>query len=194
MTRFAWFPIAVAALGGVTFAAPPTEEAVQGLYDGTATGEQGVRKFEARVVACGRGTYHVFLRQPGPGDVAKVELEGKVDKDVLRFTGKEGKVEWQATFADGKIQGSCGPKGKLELKRIQRPSPTLGAKPPAGAIVLLDGKNFDEVTKNPTSPPWKIVDGDALEYEMFITPKGGAEEKMMEMTVSRVRQKARKAA
>lgn len=40
----------------------------------------------------------------------------------------------------------------------------------------------------------RIVDGDALEYEMFVTPEGGAEEKMMEMTVTRVRQEARKAA
>ncbi|MEW6533203.1 MAG: DUF1579 domain-containing protein [Thermodesulfobacteriota bacterium] len=33
----------------------------------------------------------------------------------------------------------------------------------------------------------RIVDDNTMEYEMFITPKGGKEEKMMEMTVSRKR-------
>lgn len=31
----------------------------------------------------------------------------------------------------------------------------------------------------------KIVDDSTVEYEMFLTPKGGREEKMMEMTISR---------
>jgi hypothetical protein len=30
-----------------------------------------------------------------------------------------------------------------------------------------------------------IVDDDTMEYEMFITPEGGDEEKMMEMSVTR---------
>jgi hypothetical protein len=172
MNRHAWLLIGSMAVCGVALAAPPTEEVVQGLYEGTVSGDPGPRKFEARVVACGRGTYRIFLRQVGPGDVTKLELEGKADGDVLRFTGKLGNVEWNATFADGAIKGTCGPQGRLELKRVQRPSPTLGAKPPAGAVVLLDGKTFDEVTKNPTSPPWKIVDGDAVEV-----PKGGMNSK-----------------
>ncbi|MDY0281932.1 MAG: DUF1579 domain-containing protein [Salinivirgaceae bacterium] len=33
----------------------------------------------------------------------------------------------------------------------------------------------------------RIVDDNTLEYEMYVTPKGGKEEKMMEMTVTRKR-------
>ena len=40
----------------------------------------------------------------------------------------------------------------------------------------------------------RIKDDNTLEYEMFITPKGGKEEKMMEMTASRREAVARKAA
>jgi hypothetical protein len=33
----------------------------------------------------------------------------------------------------------------------------------------------------------RIVNDNTLEYEMYLTPKGGKEEKMMEMTVTRKR-------
>lgn len=49
--------------------------------------------------------------------------------------------------------------------------------------------SYDDPVKGPAV--WRsvtrIVDEDTLEYEMFLTPKGGKEEKMMEMTVSRKR-------
>ncbi len=40
----------------------------------------------------------------------------------------------------------------------------------------------------------RIKDDNTLEFQMFLTPKGGKEEKMMEMTVSRKKAEARKAA
>ena len=33
----------------------------------------------------------------------------------------------------------------------------------------------------------RIVDDNKLEYEMYLTPRGGKEEKMMEMTMSRAK-------
>ena len=57
------------------------------------------------------------------------------------------------------------------MKRVVRQSPTLGLKPPAGAIVLLDGKSFDEVTKG-GQQEWKLVGDGAIQV-----PKGGMNSK-----------------
>jgi len=47
--------------------------------------------------------------------------------------------------------------------------------------------SYDDPVKGPAV--WRSVtrikDDNTLEFEMFITPKGGKKEKMMEMTVSR---------
>jgi hypothetical protein len=56
--------------------------------------------------------------------------------------------------------------------------------------------SYDDPVKG--SAVWRSVtrirDDNTLEFEMFITPKGGKEEKMMEMTVARKEAVARKAA
>ncbi len=56
--------------------------------------------------------------------------------------------------------------------------------------------SYDDPVKGPAV--WRSVtrikDDNTLEFEMFITPKGGKEEKMMEMTVSRKEAVAYKAA
>ncbi len=56
--------------------------------------------------------------------------------------------------------------------------------------------SYDDPVRGPAV--WRSVtrikDDNTLEFEMFITPKGGKEEKMMEMTVSRKEAVARKAA
>lgn len=73
------------------------------------------------------------------------EGEGRILDGVLRFSG-EG---WNVTVQDGVMTGSTtaiGGDGKevsFELKRVVRLSPTLGLEPPAGAVVLFDGSDFD---------------------------------------------------
>ena len=62
-----------------------------------------------------------------------------------------------------------------------------------------DGKTITQVSSydDPVRGPvlWRsvtrIVDDNTLEYEMYITPKGGKEEKEMEMTVSRKHSRAK---
>ena len=174
------FVCLVACVGSVAsaWAAAPPEAAVQGLYEGVSKNIKGQQKLEARVVALGRGTYKVFIRQfGGEGKVVKVELDGKADGNVVRFKGTAGGAGWNASYADGgAILGTGGQGATLELKRREAQPPTLGAKPPEGAIVLLDGKNFAQLTKRPprsgTEEPWKLVDGGGIEV-----PKGGMNSK-----------------
>lgn len=169
-----WVLLLVACLGwaGAALAGAPPPETIQGLYEGACKDAKGECKLEARVVACGHATYKVFVRQMvGEKSAARIELDGKSDEKAVRFTGSKDKVEWIASYADGAIKGTCGQGATLELKRVVRPSPTLGEKPPQGAIVLLDGKNFDEVTKKPAAS-WKLTGDGAVHV-----PKGGMNSK-----------------
>jgi len=154
------------AVAGFAMAAAAPEQ-VQGLYEGACKIAGVQQNLEARVVALKDG-YKVLIRQAGAdGKVAKVELKGTAEK----LEGQAGNVAWTGSYADGAIKGTCGD-GTFQIAKVQRKSPTLGAKPPAGAIVLLDGKNFDELTKGKlkdgSEQQWKITEDGAIEV-----PKGG---------------------
>jgi len=173
MSRAASLFLGCVAISGACFAAVPSESVVQGFYEGVCRSDQGEKEFEARVVASGPGTYLVFVRQPlGDGKVAKFELDGKREGDAVRFVGKGESAAWAASYADGAIKGTCGPGTTLEMKGAVLRSPTFDAKPPQGAIVLLDGKNFDELVKgrlrDGAEQPWKLAEDGAIEV-----PKGG---------------------
>ena len=67
------------------------------------------------------------------------------------------KGDFRGQIADGKMT-LTDPDGaaKTELKRIERRSPTLGAKPPAGATVLFDGTSADKF-QNGELTQWKTL-------------------------------------
>jgi len=101
---------------------------LQGEYAGEGLG--------ANIVALGDGNFRLVTFKgglPGAGwDVsAKTEAEAKRDGDVVRFKDL------------AELKGGVLTIGATSLKRIERHSPTEGAKPPAGAIILLDGSNAD---------------------------------------------------
>ena len=68
--------------------------------------------------------------------------------------------------------------------------------PSADGKTITQESSYDDPVKGPTI--WRSVtrikDDNTLEYEMFLTPKGGKEEKVMEMTVTRKEALAKKAA
>ena len=76
-----------------------------------------------------------------------------------RTTGRyssAARSDWKGTINQGGALKLASEKveAKAELKRVERKSPTLGQKPPAGSIVLLpfeEGKptNLDQWAKNP---------------------------------------------
>ncbi len=176
MHRLTAIGVACLGLAGAAFAAAPAEETVQGLYEGAVKAATGEQKFEARVVACGKGALKVFIRQTAPdGKVTKIELDGKIEGDAVKFAGKAGDAEWAATYADGTIKGTAGA-GTVEMKKVVRESPAMGAKPPAGAVILLGDKNFDGMVKKAgkdgKEPEWKVFDDGGV-----LIPKGGMNSK-----------------
>ena len=151
-------------------AAPPEAE-VQGFYEGAL--KDG--KFEARVIAMGKDAFKIYLRQDlGGGKVGKVELDGKVEGDAVTFKNKGGDVEWTGTYGAGAIKGAAGG-AAYEMKRVERKSPSMGKKPPQGAIVILDGKNWDQISPTRTAEEWKagedgsiqITKGDVRSKQQF---------------------------
>jgi hypothetical protein len=162
---------------GLVCAGVPPVESVQGLYEGSAKIAGYDHKIEARLVACGHGAYKLFVRQSlAGGKIAKAELDSKTSGDPLQFSGSAHGTEWSASYADGALKGAVGKDGTWEVRRVVHRLPTLGAKPPAGAIVLLDGKNFEEVTnlplRNGSPQKWKHTEDGAIEV-----PNGGMNSK-----------------
>lgn len=114
--------------------------------------------FVAEVIAMGKGQYQVNLRPAFMEQGEQAVLTGKeVEKDKrVEFSAEFGKTgshntqdtRWTAELSAQKLTGTVAMVGKdksgtFELARVARLSPTLGAKPPAGAVVLLGADTKD---------------------------------------------------
>ena len=116
-----------------------------------------------QVVALGKERYHAtFLPAFDKRTTAIAGLEGVRDGETVIFTGW-GDVsdycgpDWSGAIENGKFTGSVPARegGTFELRKMVRVSPTLGEKAPAGAVVVFDGKNFDELGTPPPRAPKK---------------------------------------
>src|SRR4051812_24331040 len=139
-------------------AVAPPEAEVQGLYEGTLRDA----KVEARVVALGKDAYKIYVCQNPANGKNTAELDGKADGDTVVFKSKGGDVEWTATYAPGVIRGSAGVVA-FEFKHVQRKPPSMGKPAPEGAVVLLDGKKFDELSKGKNEEDWKPADDGSIQ-------------------------------
>ena len=126
---------------------------LQGEYSGELAG----KKTGVHLVAEGGGKFAAVLY---PGGLPGAGFSG--DKTSrLKGTAAQGKLQLPAlegTLSPGKITFPNG-----TLSKIERESPTVGAKPPAGATVLFDGKSLEALTNG-------RLDGDTL--MQGITTKG----------------------
>jgi len=119
----------------------PADYRYQGEYEGTV----GRQKWGAQVVALGDGRFKAVLLAgglPGAGHDGKTrrEIPGQLAGAKAVFDA-EG---WTLNIADGKLAGKTDAGEEIAMNRVVRTSPTLGAKPPPGAIVLFDGTNLNE--------------------------------------------------
>lgn len=121
---------------------------LQGEYEGTEQkpGEEP-EKFGIQVIALGGGKFRAVGYSgglPGAGwdKKYKAQTEAALADGKVTFKNDEGVAVLEA----GKITvyGADGKNKIGEAKRVIRTSPTLGMKPPEGAVVLFDGSSADQ--------------------------------------------------
>lgn len=120
--------------------------AYQGEYVGEVKGENGNIAFGIQVIALGKGKFHAVAYHGGlPGQgwdkSEKIEADGELKDGAVTLKSDLG----SAVIKDGSLAISDKDGNAVgTLKKVMRESPTLGAKPPEGAVVLFDGSNADE--------------------------------------------------
>jgi hypothetical protein len=138
------------AAAGPTYTDPEQAEkadkdfAIQGEYAGKIIDDGNEQNVGVQVIALGRGKFKAVAYIGGlPGDgwnkEEKIEVEGELKDGEVVFEKDNGK----GVIKDGSLTIYAGANELGKLSKIHRKSPTLGAKPPEGAVVLFDGTNAD---------------------------------------------------
>lgn len=117
------------------------------IIQGEYTGENEGRKLGVQIRALGGGKFEALSYQGGlPGEGWDLDRN-----TITRVNGERAAGEKAAKFSKDDISATVDGRGilvtnlqgerVLEMNRASRQSPTLGAKPPPGALVLFDGKD-----------------------------------------------------
>jgi len=120
--------------------------AYQGEYEATAKTEEGDAKIGLQLIAFGDGKFRAVGYMgglPGAGwdKQIKHEAEGELKDGTVVVKSDHG----EARFSKDGVK-MIAPDGNEvgNGKKVERKSPSLGAKPPEGAVVLFDGTSADE--------------------------------------------------
>ncbi len=152
------------------------EEARQNGPDIDIQGEYSDAQLGLQVIALGNDTFRaVFFKGglPGAGwdKSDKVELESKRSGDRVEFEQDGCKAVLLSGTASGQFNGR-----PFTLQKTNRQSPTLGATPPPGAVVLFDGSNcdafvgghFDELNRGFLASGSKTKRSDFTNYTLHV--------------------------
>jgi len=140
----------------------------QGEYTGTvAQGGGASAKLGAQVRALGNGVFRTMFFVGGlPGDgwdgktiVQKAPSTDTTTPSDAKLQGDKVVIDqvYKATCDGLSVVGQTDAGAAFELKRIARQSPTMGARAPAGAVVLFDGSNVDAWQKGACMTPQKWI-------------------------------------
>ena len=159
-----------AAPGDKTVFATPEEAAdnpdfaVQGEYKGDGVdGSGNTVPAGVQIVALGKGMFSATVFQGGlPGDGwdkdTKWNYTGKRrGEDKAVFTSEDTMI--LLYYNNGNLIAAKGDRKVGEFKKITRKSPTLGAKPPKGAVVLFNGKDTGKLNKPRITDDGLLMEG-----------------------------------
>jgi len=111
---------------------------IQGEYAGKRAGVQ--------VIALGEGKFRAVIHKgglPGAGwdKGKKIQLNGSATTAGADFPKANG---WAASITGGTLRLTVPGADARKLDAIARKSPTLGSRPPKGAVVLFDGTDAEQ--------------------------------------------------
>jgi len=149
-----------------------TPQCFSGVFAGALTSGNARAEVAAHVLGRAHGNYQINLLPALDQRVAPIaSLTGRIaDGEELDDHVVAANAQGEATICGGVLNGTLkGDKaGSFELKQIERTSPTLSAKPPAGAVVLLgpdsqDLNTFGHGRDAATPCKWKLLPGGVMQ-------------------------------
>jgi hypothetical protein len=149
MRRAVWIAALAAALGCF---GPEYLEPEQGGRDYALQGEYTSESFGAQVIARGAGRFLAVLYEGGlPGAGAEpgpaATATGRDDGDAVALTG-----DFDGALREGTLRAETAAGEVVLLRRVERQSPTLGAKPPPGAVVLFGSTDLSAFAEAKLDP------------------------------------------
>ncbi len=156
--------ISITAMTAIAADAPKT-----GVYltpesagpDFKVQGEYAGEKLGAQVIALGDGKFRVvFFRGGLPG--AGWDKSPKLEVEAVTTAGKTafGKAGgWSGEISGEALTGKSDKDELVQLKKTFRKSPTIGAKPPTGAVVLFDGTSADNFSPGKLTAEGFLAEG-----------------------------------
>lgn len=144
--------------------------AFQGEYLGEVSTDGQTLPIGVQVVALGDGAFDIVAYPgglPGAGWNAPDKLlgKGKQSGEGPAATVKLEGVDWGGKTRKGEIRDravivlSDSGSEVARLPKVERKSPTLGKKPPEGAVVIFDGSGLDGVNGGRKSDDGLLMEG-----------------------------------
>jgi hypothetical protein len=139
---------------------------VQGEYVGDVELAGGKQKLGVQVIALGKGKFHAVRRAKG------LPSDGWDHKDGPTYEGAtaDGVTQFQMGDLVGTVKGEtmtvmAGANEVGQLEHVIRKSPTLGAKPPNGAVVLFDGKSVEHFDNARVTSEGLLMQGPTTKFK-----------------------------